>query len=63
MHFSKHCKGCRCVNCRWQGGDNCPYGYCWKCDGQRDVAYQYAATASWCRYYGEKYDPEKEAAK
>jgi hypothetical protein len=23
MKLSKHCEGCKCSTCRWQGTDNC----------------------------------------
>lgn len=59
MKLTKHCKGCNCSKCRWQKG-NCPYGYCWECDGDKDVVFKYQTKTSWCKYFEPEYRSEEE---
>ena len=58
MYLTKHCSGCKCASCRWQGTDNCLHDYeswCDVCEGRPMArADRYIAKSWGCRGYERK---------
>lgn len=51
MILTKHCRGCKCSVCRWQGTDNCLHDvnpYCSRCGGKWGTADRYIALSWEC---------------
>ena len=54
MLITKHCKGCKCSTCRWQGTDTCLIARdppCSACEGRHRVAWKYIEKYYDCEDY------------
>lgn len=57
MILTKHCRGCKCSTCRWQGTDNCLHDTnqpCSTCEGSHRKAWKFIERFYDCKGYERK---------